>query len=33
MQFSSSFHKIIVNNELNKTLQDVEQIVKYWINN
>ena len=33
MQFSSQFDKIIVNNELSKTYQEAEQIVKEWINN
>lgn len=32
MQFASQFDKIIVNNELSKTFQEAEQIVKDWIN-
>jgi len=33
MEFASKFDKLIVNNELTKTFQETEQIVKAWINN
>jgi len=31
MQFTTYFDKLVVNNELNKTLQETEQIVKDWL--